>query len=343
MAPDFASLNPGYGDRRHMTDSDTAPRYISNRPPRPARRRPKQVRAENTRLLQEIGYVVRKERAMQGMSRKTLAQRSNMSERFVAQIEAGVGNPSVLSLDAIARALTLDVFDLLPAVSHDEARRRALVHLRQLPVEEIKRFLQAFSHPLVSDIPITRGRRIALVGLRGAGKSTLGAALAGKLGFPFIELDTMIEAEHGAPVGMLFDVYGHATFRRYEREELTRVVATNERAVIATAGGIVADETTFAQLLDQTYVVWVQASPAEHMRRVMEQGDFRPMAHNRDAMNDLVAILDARAAQYGRSHARIDTSGKTAEACVTELVKIAKELFASNLAADPTARPMPFL
>src|SRR3954468_12758423 len=137
MVPDFASLNPGYGDRRHMTDSDTAPRYISNRPPRPARRRPKQMRAENTRLLQEIGYVLRNERARQGMTRKMLARRSNMSERFVAEIEAGVGNPSVLSLDAIARALTLDVFDLLPALNADQARRRALVHLRQLPVDEV--------------------------------------------------------------------------------------------------------------------------------------------------------------------------------------------------------------
>ena len=323
--------------------TDTAPPYISNRPPRPARRPPKHVRLENSRLLREIGYVVRNERAMRGMSRRTLAQQANMSERFLAQIEAGVGNPSVLSLDSIARALTLDVFDLLPAVTHDEARRRALVHLRQLPVDEIKRFLQAFAHPSVSNIPGMRGRRIALVGLRGAGKSTLGAALADKLGCTFIELDKMIEAEHGAPVATLFDVYGQAAFRRYERDALTRAVAANEKAVIATAGGIVADETTLEQLLNQAYVVWLRASPAEHMRRVMEQGDFRPMANNRDAMNDLVAILDARAALYGRSHARLDTSGKTVEACVEELVKIARELFASNLAADPTARPMPFL
>jgi XRE family aerobic/anaerobic benzoate catabolism transcriptional regulator len=323
--------------------TDPAPPYISNRPPRPARRPPKQVRLENSRLLREIGYLVRNERAKRGMTRKMLAKQANMSERFVAQIELGVGNPSVLSLDAIARALMLDVFDLLPAVTHDEARRRALVHLRQLPVDEIKNFLQAFSHPGASNIPSARGRRIALVGLRGAGKSTLGAALAGKLGCSFIELDKMIEAEHGAPVATLFDVYGQATFRRYERDALTRAVATNATAVIATAGGIVADETTLAQLLDQTYVIWVLAAPAEHMRRVMEQGDFRPMAHNRDAMNDLVAILDARAALYGRSHARLDTSGKTIEACVGELVKITKELFASNLAADASARPTPFL
>jgi XRE family aerobic/anaerobic benzoate catabolism transcriptional regulator len=249
----------------------------------------------------------------------------------------------VLSLDAIARALTLDVFDLLPAVSHDEARRRALVHLRQLPVDEIKRFLQAFSHPAVANIPSERGRRIALIGLRGAGKSTLGAALADKLGCNFVELDKMIEAEHGAPVATLFDVYGQATFRRYERDALARAVATNATAVIATAGGIVADETTLGQLLNQTYVVWVQASPAEHMRRVMEQGDFRPMAKNRDAMNDLVAILEARAPAYGRAHARLDTSGKTVDVCVAELVKVARELFASNLAADPSARPTPFL
>jgi XRE family aerobic/anaerobic benzoate catabolism transcriptional regulator len=166
-----------------------------------------------------------------------------------------------------------------------------------------------------------------LVGLRGAGKSTLGGMLAQRLGVPFIELDKIIERDHGAPVATLFEVYGQGTFRRYERECLTRIVASQESAVIATAGGIVADDRTFAQLLDQTHVVWLQASPADHMRRVMEQGDFRPMAHNRDAMNDLMAILGARAADYGRAHARLETSGKNAEACVGDLVTIAERLF----------------
>jgi XRE family aerobic/anaerobic benzoate catabolism transcriptional regulator len=176
----------------------------------------------------------------------------------------------------------------------------------------------------------SRAHRIALVGLRGAGKSTLGAALAEKLNVPFIEIDKMIEREHGAPVATLFEVYGQGTFRRYERECLTRIVASHESAVIATAGGIVADDRTFAQLLDQTHVIWLQASPADHMRRVMEQGDFRPMAHNRDAMNDLVAILDARSADYGRAHARLDTAGKSVEVCVEELEKIAEGLFAKG-------------
>src|SRR5437764_2161970 len=140
----------------------------------------------------------------------------------------------------------------------------------------------------------------------------------------------MIEREHGAPVATLFEVYGQGTFRRYERECLQRIVAGHESAVIATAGGLVADDETFAQLLEQTHVIWLQASPADHMRRVMEQGDFRPMAHNRDAMNDLVAILDARAADYGRAHARLDTAGKDVEVCLGELVKIAEGLFAKG-------------
>lgn len=303
--------------------SDSSPHYLSNRLPRPPRR---PVRAENTRLLREIGRVVRRERAKRGMTRKTLALQAGMSERFIAQIELGDGNPSVLSLDAIARALAVDLFDLLPALDIEEARRRAFVHLRQLPVDEMKGFLNAMSFPGVA-MPSTRDRRIALVGLRGAGKSTLGARLAERLACPFVELDKVIEQDRGAPVAALFDVYGQATFRRYERECLTRVVATNAAAVIATAGGIVADEVTYAQLLGQTHVIWLQASPAEHMRRVMEQGDFRPMAHHRDAMDDLVAILEARGAEYGRSHARLDTSGKSAEACVGELVGIAAALF----------------
>jgi XRE family aerobic/anaerobic benzoate catabolism transcriptional regulator len=310
--------------------TDTTPPYISNRPPRP-----KPVRVENTRLLREIGRVVRSTRAKQGMTRKMLAKQSGMSERFVAQIELGDGNPSVLSLDAIARALNVDLFDLLPAVDPDVARRRALVHLRQLPVDDVKAFLQAFSYPGAAPLPSERGKRIALIGLRGAGKSTLGAMLAERVGMQFIELDKIIEQEHGAPIATLFDVYGQATFRRYEREALTRIAAANSAAVIATAGGIVADESTFTQLLAQTHVIWLQASPAEHMRRVMEQGDFRPMEKNSDAMKDLVAILDARSADYGRAHARLDTSDRSPGSCVNELAKIVDELFAKNLPLSP--------
>jgi XRE family aerobic/anaerobic benzoate catabolism transcriptional regulator len=260
----------------------------------------KPVRAENTALLVEIGLRVRNERAKRGATRKMLAAQCQTSERYLAQIELGEANPSVLVLDSIARALDLDPVGLMPA-----GRMREATGTRAP----------------------SRARRIALIGLRGAGKSTLGAALAKRLDAPFIEIDKMIERQHGAPVATLFEVYGQGTFRRYERECLERIVAKHESAVIATAGGIVADERNFAQLLDQTHVVWLQASPAEHMRRVMEQGDFRPMAHNHDAMNDLVAILDARAEAYGRSHGQVDTSGKSIELCVKELVEAAEGLF----------------
>jgi XRE family aerobic/anaerobic benzoate catabolism transcriptional regulator len=258
---------------------------------------------EHNALLREIGTRLRHERAKRAVTRKTLAQQCQTSERYLAQIELGTANPSVLVLDAVARALDLDLVDLMPP-----GRRRATA----------------------GEQKGGRARRIALIGLRGAGKSTLGAGLAGMLGCPFVEIDKMIEREHGAPAATLFEVYGQGTFRRYERECLTRIVAQHDSAVIATAGGIVADDATFAQLLDRTHVIWLQASPAEHMQRVMAQGDFRPMADNRHAMNDLNAILEARAASYGRSHARVDTSGKDVDACVDELVRTAERLFSTG-------------
>ena len=261
---------------------------------------PRNDRSENSALLRDIGTRVRTERLKRGATRKMLAQQCRTSERYLAQIELGEANPSVLVLDAIARVFDLDPADLMPP-----ARSRAV--------------LAATAN---------RARRVALIGLRGAGKSTLGAALAARLGAPFIEIDKMIEHERGAPTATLFEVYGQGTFRRYERECLRRIVAGHESAVIATAGGLVADDDTFAQLLEQTHVIWLQASPADHMRRVVEQGDFRPMAHNRDAMNDLVAILDARAPSYGRAHARLDTSSRDIAQCIDELTLLAARLFA---------------
>ena len=259
------------------------------------------ARAENSALLRDIGERVRNERAKRGMTRKMLAAQCQTSERYLAQIETGEANPSVLVLDSVARALDLDPIELMPAGRS-----------REMP---------GLGAP-------NRARRIALVGLRGAGKSTLGTALAARLACGFVELDKMIEREHGAPSATLFEVYGQAAFRRYERECLAQIVAAKQQAVIATAGGIVADETTFSQLLAQSHVIWLSATPADHMRRVMEQGDFRPMAKNRAAMDDLVAILSAREPAYGRAHARVDTSGKTVEACAEELVGVAAELFA---------------
>jgi len=279
-------------------------------------------RSDNTALLAELGALVRTERAKRGMTRRALAEQCSTSDRYLAQIENGAGNPSVLVLDAIARALDLDCVDLLPGGV-------ALRALRRLPPAKLTALMRvAETRQRSASKAAKRARRIALVGLRGAGKSTLGDALATRIGAPFLEIDRLIEYRHGAPLAMLFEVYGQPTFRRFERECLTDALTNYENVVIATAGGVVADEDTFAQLLEKAHVIWLQASPNEHMRRVMDQGDFRPMGDNRDAMKDLVAILDARAPLYGRAHATVDTSGKSLAVCVEELVKVAVGLVA---------------
>ncbi len=268
-------------------------------------------------LLLGIGERVRTERAKRGMTRRALAEQCRTSARYLGQIESGTGNPSVLVLGALARAFDLDAAELMPG--GDGLRK-----LRSLPLETLVSLMRT-APPAFTD----RARRVALVGLRGAGKTTLGTALAAALGCPFHEVNAIIEARHGAPMATLFEVYGQSAFRRYERECLHQLYFS-KAGVIAPAGGIVAAEDTFNGLLERAHVIWLQATPADHMRRVMAQGDFRPMQDQRDAMEDLVAILEARAPSYARAHATIKTSGRSVEDCVKELVEIVRELFERN-------------
>jgi XRE family transcriptional regulator, aerobic/anaerobic benzoate catabolism transcriptional regulator len=276
-------------------------------------------------VVAAVGHLVRLSRAKRGMTRRQLAHASGASERYLAQIESGQGNPSVIILSAIADALELPIIDLLPRANGCPAAvSRILDVLGRAPEGELSALADLIESRIGAAPTIDRGRRIALIGLRGAGKSTLGRRLADALGFPFIELDLLVEQDYGARIPDLIEMAGLATFRRYERACLERVIDQQEAAVIATAGGIVSNAETFALLRRRTHTVWIKARPDEHMRRVMQQGDFRPMAKNREAMTDLVAILDARTPDYARAQAELDTSGDTLERSFEKLLRIAQ-------------------
>ena len=277
----------------------------------------------DTAFAGELGRMVRLGRAKRGMSRRQLAQESGTSERYLAQIESGAGNPSIMVMRAIADALEIPLFETLPQTGGLSAPYARIIDLlgRASP-GDLSAIAETIERRIEGAVAADRGRRIALVGLRGAGKSTLGKMLAEKLGVRFVELDRMVEQEYGASMPLLIEMSGVATFKRHERACLERVVSENEAAVIATAGGIVSNPETYGLLLRRTHTVWVSAEPEEHMNRVMKQGDFRPMARNREAMADLHAILDARRGDYARAEASLDTSGATVPQSLAKLQKI---------------------
>jgi XRE family aerobic/anaerobic benzoate catabolism transcriptional regulator len=278
-------------------------------------------------FLAAVGREVRKNRAKRGMTRRQLAQASGTSERYLAQIESGAGNPSASVLRAIAQALDLPAAALLPEDGVRTAGLGAILDLlARLPEKELPALVKEIEARIVSRGAADRARRIALVGLRGAGKSTLGRMLAQHLGWPLIELDRRVEEDYGASIPDLIEMAGMATFRRQERSALERVLREHDAAVITTAGGIVANLETYALLLSHAHTIWIKARPQEHMSRVMAQGDFRPMAQNRQAMADLMAILEARGADYARTEAEVDTSGDAVEQSFAKLLRIVTRL-----------------
>ena len=262
--------------------------------------------------LKLLGERVRETRARRGMTRKILARDSGVSERYLAQLETGQGNVSILLLRQIAQALDTPLQALVldgPEPPVD------LVHttefLRRLPATELiaaRRLL--VEHFGGVDLEARRGR-IALIGLRGAGKSTLGAMLADRLEMPFLELDRLIEQESGVSLSVIFDLYGQSGFRRLERRVLDQIIERYPRFVLATGGSLVSEPATFERLLTMCFTVWLRATPEEHMQRVIAQGDMRPMADNRESMSDLRRILDVREPLYRKADATINTSGGT--------------------------------
>jgi XRE family aerobic/anaerobic benzoate catabolism transcriptional regulator len=249
---------------------------------------------DDAAFLLALGQRVRLLRARRGMTRRILAAQSGVSERYISAVESGTGNGSILLLRALARALNVG----LRALLEDEAE----------PV--------APQQPRMADYR----DRIALIGLRGAGKSTLGALLAGRIGVRFLELDQEIEKDTGLGLGEIMELHGQVGFRRLERGVLERLIAFHPKAVIAAGGGIVAETATFDRLLGACLTVWVRAAPEEHMQRVIDQGDLRPMRDNRRSMADLRAILASREALYARADIQLETTGRDIEATLAALL-----------------------
>ena len=248
---------------------------------------PLSAKAQDTAYLSQLGNRVREWRAAHGTTRKELAVASGISERYLAQLEGGAGNISILLLRKVARAMGV-------------------------PVESLVRESALDTRP------------VALLGLRGAGKSTLGARLAEALHLPFVELDREVEKEAGAKLGEVFAMYGQDAFRRFERRALERVLAKEEKQVIATGGSLVTDPGTYELLLERCRCVWLKASPEEHMARVIAQGDMRPFKGRNAALDEIRKLLADRNRLYGRAELVLDTSGKSPKASLAELKELVK-------------------
>ena len=266
-----------------------------------------------------LGKKVRHLRNVRGMTRKTVARESDVSERHLAQLEAGEGNVSIVLLRRIATALNVSLFELFaPEVEEPAEKQMIQRFLERLPNHRLEdvvfRLMRDFSPG-----EKVRRKRIALIGLRGAGKSTLGSRLAHEMRVPFIELDGEIEKDTGMPLGEIFSLYGQSGYRAIERRTLTRVLNENESAVLSVGGGVVSEKETFDYLLSHCYTIWIKAQPEEHMSRVLEQGDFRAVAGNDQAMDDLRRILEAREPLYRQADMELDTSGSSVEASFLRL------------------------
>ena len=274
--------------------------------------------AEEAVFLEKVGYRVRELRQERGLTRRSLAAQADVSERYLGQLETGEGNISIMLLRRLAVALGVSIGELLETEPDQIEQRSIRRFLQQIPRHRIPDLLVRLEREVGSEREARRNR-IALIGLRGAGKSTLGRRLAEELGAPFLEMDREIEAESGLPLSELFSLYGQAGYRRFEGRCLTRVIKEYPRAVLSVGGGVVSEAGTYDFLLANCFTVWLKASPSEHMQRVIAQGDMRPMAESHEAMEDLKRILAAREPQYRKADESVDTSGLSVEASLAHL------------------------
>jgi XRE family transcriptional regulator, aerobic/anaerobic benzoate catabolism transcriptional regulator len=272
-------------------------------------------------FLTELGQRVRTMRALHGMSRKVLSRASGVSERYLAQLESGQGNASVILLRRISAAMGARLEDLLDQSERPtewSVVRELLGRATPDQVSAVKALLAGPAAPSAANPPADR---VALIGLRGAGKSTLGRIVADELGWPFVELNREIESQHGLAVSEIFALYGQEGYRNLERQTLQNLVSRPGPMMLATAGGVVADPVTFDLVRSSFFTVWLKAKPEEHMRRVRQQGDLRPMGNDRSAMAELRGILKSREPLYAQARVTVDTSGLPAKGAAARLLQ----------------------
>jgi XRE family transcriptional regulator, aerobic/anaerobic benzoate catabolism transcriptional regulator len=280
---------------------------------------PRVASTSNDGFLLVLGKRVRELRNRRGLTRKLMAREADVSERHLAQLEAGEGNVSIVLLRRIAAALHVSLAELFTAEA-ETRHEKVLIQrfLERLPAHRVadamSRLLREFG-----DEEAARRERVALIGLRGAGKSTLGLRLGQDLNIPFIELDGEIERDTGMPLGEIFSLYGQTGYRAIERRSLERVLHEHEQAILSVGGGVVSEKETYDYLLSNCYTVWIKAQPEEHMSRVIAQGDLRAIAGGNQAMQDLRQILEAREPLYRKADMYLDTSGNTVDESFAKL------------------------
>ena len=273
-------------------------------------------------LFARVASRVRKAREIKGLSRKALSESSGVSPRYLALLEGGEGNISIALLDRVAQALDLPIEALVARDDPWTAEGPLVARLfAAAPAETRSRIVDL----LTRTGDAARARRVALIGLRGAGKSTLGARAGKAMGVPFVELNREIEGSTGMPLAEVMAFYGQDGYRRLESQALDRVIDRHERVILAVAGGIVADPETFARLLARFHTIWVQATPEEHMARVRSQGDLRPMEGNAQAMEHLRGLLSSRESLYGQAEAVLSTAGQSVAQSEAALVALIRE------------------
>jgi len=290
---------------------------VADAPPPPAA---EPANDDKNPALLALGDRVRRLRAARGMTRKALALAADVSERHLANLEYGIGNASFLVLQQVAAALQCPLAELTGDVTTSSPEWLLIRELLQGRDEATLRRARVAIGELLgtgggaADAARARPQQVALIGLRGAGKSTLGQLLADDLGFPFVELSRQIEQFAGCSIAEIQALYGQSAYRRYERRALEEAIQIYPEAVIATPGGLVSDAATFNLLLSHCTTVWLQAAPEDHMARVAAQGDLRPMAASREAMDDLRQILAGRSAFYSKADMTVDTSAAPLDA-----------------------------